>query len=65
MKPGSFGAEKSCAFTSTDTEFILAEDLDTHHIMHVCVENRVPEKEIKITKMCWESTFAHTADNSR
>lgn len=65
MKPGSFGAEESCAFTSTGMEFILAEDLDRHHIVHVCVENRMPEKEIEITKKCWESIFAHTADNSR
>lgn len=65
MKPGSFGAEESCACISTDTEFILADDLDTQYIVHVCVENRVPEKEIKVTKKCWESTFAHTADNSR
>lgn len=65
MKPGSFGAGGSCAFTSTDMEFILAEVLDTHHIVHVCVKNRVLEKEIKITKKCWESAFAHTDDNSR
>lgn len=64
MKSGSFGAEYSCAFTSTDMDFILAEDLDTHHTVHVCVENSVPEKEIKITKKCWERTFAHIADKS-
>lgn len=65
MKPESFRAEESPAFTSTDMEFILAEDLDTDHIVHVFAQKRVPEKEIKITKKCWESTFAHRTDNSR
>lgn len=65
MKPGSFRAEESPAFTSTDMEFILAEDLDTDHIVCVFAQKRVPEKEIKITKKCWESTFAHRTDNSR
>lgn len=47
MKTGSSGAEESCAFTSTDMEFTLAEDLDTDNIVNVCVENRVPESEKK------------------
>lgn len=65
MKPETFGAEESHAFTSTDIKFIFAEGLDTHYIVLVCVENRVPKKEIKITKKCWERTFAHVTDNSR
>lgn len=42
-KPVSLWVEDSCAFTPTDMDFILPEGLDTQHIMHVCVENRVPE----------------------
>lgn len=38
-----------CVFTSTDVEFVLAEDLITHCVMLVCL-NRVPENDIQITK---------------
>lgn len=62
MKAIIFGVKKRHTFTSADIEFILAEDLDTHYIVHVCMENNVPEKEIKITKKGWVRTFAHITD---
>lgn len=66
MKAIIFGAKKKKkkrhAFTFTELEFILAEDLDAHYSVHVCMENSVPEEEIKITKKGWVRTFAHITD---
>lgn len=52
MKPETFGAEESHAFTSTDIKFIFAEGLDTHYIEQSARKGNKNHQEVLGKDVC-------------